>query len=441
MKHTAAAKRLCAASRLLGAVAALLAAASPPARAQQTPQTPQDTTPSVQQAGTETRRERSVSMSEGVYRRLTAVHELLGDGRLDEALQHLDQLAQARLSPYEEALVQQAFGFCYAQQGHYQEAIRAFERSLALDALPNDAQQGMLYSLAGLYASEGQFEKTVATMRTWFKYAEEPVPADAYMLVASSYAQLEKLQEALPYAREAIKRASTPNESWYMLELSIDFELKDYKSASALLRDMVLYWPDNGRYWEMLASAYLELEDDRNALATLMIAYRKGLVDDEAQLLNLVRLNMFLEIPYEAGRILETAMAANRVETNQKNLELLLSAWTAAREVDKALVAIDRLAPLADDGEYYVQKAQLLAERTEWRRAVDAADQAIEKGGLKDPATVYLLKGMAYAELGEYDDALAVFAEARRFGGAQGRNVDAWIGYVKDRQQVAQAGP
>ena len=398
-------------------------------------------TPGVQQAGTETREEKNSTMSEAVYRRLSAAHELLGEGQIDDALDRLQQLSDMRLSPYERALVQQAFGFSYAQQGQYPEAIKAFEECLTLDALPNDAQQGMLYSLAGLYASEGQYEKTISTMSTWFSYAQEPVPADAYMLVGSSYAQLEELEEALPYTREAIKRSDTPNESWYMLELSLNFELMDYERAVEVLRDMVVYWPDNAKYWEMLASSYLELENDREALATLMVAYRRGLIDEEPKLLNLVRLNMFLEIPFEAGQILEKGMAENKIEANQKNLELLLSAWTSAREFDKAIAVIDRLAPMSEDGGYYVQKAQLLAERTDWDGVVEAADAAIDKGGLDDPASVYLLKGMAYAELDRFDDALDVLADARRLGESSRRNVDAWISYVRDRQQVAQATP
>ena len=194
----------------------------------------------VIQAGTAVREERPVQMSENVYRRLTAIHELLGSGDLQGALSRLDDLRDMRLSDYEEALVYQAYGFVYAQQGDYERAIAQFERCLALDALPNIANQGMLYSLAGLYQNEEQFQKAIDTMGVWFSYAEEPVPADAYMLVGSSYAQLEQLDQALPYVVEANARAETSNESWLMLELSIHFEQMDYRSAVGLLRRMVV---------------------------------------------------------------------------------------------------------------------------------------------------------------------------------------------------------
>jgi len=395
----------------------------------------------VMEAGTAEREERSVQMSENVYRRLTAVHELLGSGDLQGALSRLDDLRDMRLSDYEEALVYQAYGFVYAQQGDYDRAITEFERCLALDALPNIANQGMLYSLAGLYQNEEQFQKAIDTMGVWFGFAEEPVPADAYMLVGSSYAQLEQLDKALPYVTEANARADTPNESWLMLELSIRFEQMDYRSAVDLLRRMVVQWPETPRYWEMLASAYLELEDDSNALATLMVAYKRGMVDGQAKLLNLVRLNLFLDLPYEAGEILETEIAAGRIEATRDNLELLLSAWTSAREYVRAVAVIDRLAPLTNDGRYYMQKAQLLSEQADWIGVVAATEEALRAGGLESPGQTLVLKGMAHAELGDYDDALAAFNQARDFEDSARRNADAWIEYVQDRRRVARNGP
>ena len=397
----------------------------------------------VQEAGTAVREERAATMSENVYRRINAVHELLGDDDLAGAIERLDTLLDMRLSDYEEALVHQAYGFAYAQQGDYARALASFEACLAIDALPNLANQGMLYSLAGLYANEGRFQDAIDTMSTWFSYAEEPVPADAYMLVGSSYAQIEQLGNALPYVQEANSRADTPNESWRMLELSIYFDpaFMDFASAVELLREMVVLWPDRARYWEMLASAYLELEDDASALATLMVAYKQGMVGEEPKLLNLVRLNLFLELPYEAGQILETEMARGRIEKDTDNLELLLSAWEGAREYARAIEVIDELAPLSDDGEYFMRKAQLLAEQGAWGEVVVATGQALDAGGLEATGQALVLKGMAHAELGEYELALTAFDEARDFEDSARRNADAWIAYVRDRSQVAQNRP
>ena len=393
----------------------------------------------VQEVGTETREEKSVTMSELVYNRLNSIHELMAEEKLDDALKRLRALEGGRLTNYEQALVMQTFGFVYAQTGDYDRAIESFEKCLALDALPNIAQQGMLYSLAGLYAARDRYRDTVTTMSTWFKFAQEPVDAGAYMLVGSAYAELQEMDNALPYVMEAINRSDEPKESWYQLALSLHFEKQDYKSAAALLRQMVVIWPDKPQNWEMLSSSYLELKQDNDALATLMVAYAKGLVTSEAKILNLVKMNLFLNIPFEAGKILEQALNTGAVTKDQTNLELLLSAWTGAREFDKAIAVIDQLAPMSDDGEYYWQRAQLFNEKGAWEEVVNSTSAALEKGGLKRPGDAYVLMGMAHTELGQFDLAVSSFEEAKEHGDTARKNAVAWIDYVNDRRQVALA--
>jgi len=387
--------------------------------------------------GTLVRDEKPSAMPEPIFRRLEAVHELYAAGEIEQVLERLDTLRDQRLTPYAAALVEQMSGFCYLQLGDTERAIEAFESTLVLDGLQNVAQQELRYSLASLYASEGQFENTIETMRTWYAYAQEPVAADQFVLTGSSFAQLSQFADALPYIEEANRRAAEPNESWYTLELSIHYELLDYSGAVEHLRDMVLRWPGNAGYWDMLANTYLELQDDTSALAALMVAYEYGLVDEEAKLLNLVRMNLYLDVPYEAGVILEAGLTEGRVAESRENLELLLSAWTNAREFDRAIAVIDRLAPLAEDGTYFMRKAQLLNEQARWAEAIEAADQALALGGLEDVGDTMLLKGMALAELGRYDAALTSFEAVAGLDSAASDSAAAWSDYVRDRRQAA----
>ncbi len=373
-------------------------------------------------------------MSESVYKRLSSVHESMGEGLMDEALNALRNLEGRRLNEYERALVLQTFGFIYAQQNQESDAIKAFEDCLALDALPTAAQQGMRYSLAGLYAGEERWQDAIDQAIEWFRFEAEP-KADAFMLVGTSYAQLGDLPGALPFVKRAIALSETPKESWYLLELSIYFDQKQYANAIESLQTIVVLWSDKPKYWEMLSGAFMELKKDQEALATMMLSYKKGLVTEEKKLLQIVRLNMFLEIPYMAGAILEKEMNDGRISRTEEHLDLLLSAWTGSREFAKAVATIDELAPMKDDGELYMQKALLFNEQGEWAKVADAAQAAVDKGGLDRPGDAWVLLGMAYAELERFDDALTAFGEARKVGGdGARRNASAWIDFVNDRK-------
>ncbi len=377
-------------------------------------------------------RKSSESMTEAVYRRLGNAQEAIAAENYNEALAALQRLSKSSLNDYEEALVLQTFGYAYIQQNRLKLAVDYFEKSLAMESLPGEAQQGMLYSLASLYASEGRYQEAIDTMRTWFRYEAKPVP-DAYMVIASSFVEMQRFDDALPYVQKAISVAEEPREQWYMLELAIYFEKQRFRDAVSLLRKMIQYWPENGKYWDMLASAYLELKQDKNALDTLMVAYANGLIEDNNRLMTVIQLNMAQDIPFNAGVILEKEMAAGRIETNKKNLEILLQAWMSAMEYERAVKTIDRLGPLADDGKYFMRKAGIHNELGEWSEVIVAVKQALDKG-VEDPADAHMLAGMAYTELEQFSEALEAFRDARNAGDdRQRRNAAAWISFVQEK--------
>jgi len=378
------------------------------------------------------------TMGELAYKRLSKIHEMMGEDRYDEALTEIGRMENMRLNDYEKALMWQTYGFIYSAQGQFGKAIDYFERSLAEDALSTQAQQGMLYSLAGLYQSEGRYEDTIETMRTWFRYAEEPDPG-AYILVAGSFAELQRYTEALPCVQLAIETAEEPRESWYQLELAIYMEKDDYRSAANVLRTMIRLWPDKRRYWETLSGVYMELKEDQLALATMMAAYNRGMITDGAKILNLVRLNLYLDNPFVAGRILQSGIDAGSVEGDVDNLNLLRSAWTTAKEYDRAIAVIDRLGALTGDPKYYMDKASILNEQARWEDVIAAARQALD-ADTQTPARAWLLMGMAYTELDRLGEALEAFDRARETGDMKERqNAAAWIAFVRDRQAVEAA--
>jgi len=377
-------------------------------------------------------RSSSETMTEAVYRRLGKIQEDISAENYGEAVSALKRLSNSSLNDYEEALVLQTFGYAYIQQSQFKLAVDYFEKSLAMESLPGEAQQGMLYSLASLYASEGKYQQAIDTMRTWFRFEAKPI-ADAYMVIASSFVELQRFDDALPYVQKAIELAEKPSEQWYMLELAIYFEKERFRNAVTLLKKMVQYWSGNGKYWDMLASAYLELDQEKNALDTMMVAYANGLINGNSRLMAVVQLNLALNIPFTAGVILEKEMAAGRIEENKKNLELLLQAWISAMEYARAVKTIDRLGPLADDGKYFMRKAGIHNLLGEWSQVIVAVKQALEKG-LEDSADAHMLAGMAYTELEQFDAALTAFRNASNAGDDnQRRNATAWVNFVQEK--------
>ena len=267
--------------------------------------------------------------------------------------------------------------------------------------------------------------------------------ADAYMLVGVNHAQQGELAEGLPYVRRA-NAIATPREAWLRVELAMLVETGRPGEAIALAERMVGLWPDEVRHYETLSGLLLADGEDPRALAALTVAWLRGLLTEEHQLLTLARLNMRLDTPAQGAAILEAALRAEQVRPTFAHLELLLGGWTAARETARARAVVERLAELAEDGEYHLRKALLLNEDGDWEGVAAAAERALEKGGLDRPGEAWVLRGVALAELTRYRQALAAFqSAAREDDDASRRNAAAWIAYVRDlmgrRQDYAES--
>lgn len=386
------------------------------------------------------REEPPVIMSEAVFKRLSTIHELLNRQETEQALERLTSLQRQRLSPYEAALVMQAFGYAYVGENRNDLAVEYFEKTLALDALPSMAQQGMLYSLAGLYASMQRHADAIRVLSEWFDHEPEPV-ADAYVMLASSYYELGRFDQALSNIALANEKQHqlgiAPVESWYQLQLAILFELDQFKQAARLLRQMIVLWPDRSAYWKNISAIYSRLEMDEEALAFLSLAHAGGHLEREQDVLFLVRLYLYLEQPYPGGLLLESEMASGRVAREQANLELLLQAWQAAKEYPRAAAVLDELALLEGSGRFVLEKARLLVQLADWAAAAEAARLAIEKGGLADPAEAWLMMGMALAEDQRYPQAEQALRQVRKVGSEdQSRRAQGWLEYIGERKEV-----
>ena len=383
------------------------------------------------------RKEKASLMGERAYRRFETIQQLYSDEEYREALKNLDAMTKMQINDYEQAMAQQMYGYTYVALEDYDRAVPAFEKAIQLDALPNQAHFNLMRALAGLYASREKWQDAVDLMLQYLKFQPKASPQDQ-ILLAQCYAQMERWRDALPWVQGAIRDGGAKaQESWYQLEVAIYFETKDFRAAVDALKRIVARWPEKLKYWEMLAGAYQELNQDQEALSAMMTAYHHGLITDPKKIMSVARMNMYLELPYQGASILEKAMNAGTVEADAKNLELLLGAWTNAREYDKATAVIDRLAQIKKDGDLYIQKANLKMEQNDWAGTVEAASQALEMGDLENPGGAWLMMGIAQMELGSLQEARRSFKQAQQFDDKVRRQARDWEKFVEDRMQVA----
>jgi tetratricopeptide (TPR) repeat protein len=379
-------------------------------------------------------------ISEATYKRLEMIDKLVAEQEWAEVLNQYDRaLRFANNLPFDSAVIRQNLAQIHLDREDYEKAIEEIEAALALDVLPYEQQDRLTLSLAQLYAVRGRFDKTIETLERWLPKAPSP-GADVFLLVAQSYASLERYAEAEPYVMHALHLSAEPKEAWFQLWLGLLSEQKKYPEAAAVLETMIQLYPDRPKYWRNLASIYQILEEDLKATAVLGLAHRKGYLETETEVANLVTLLRVVEAPLHAAETLARALESGRAEETSKNYELLGQAWYDAAELERSLEAYERAASLSDEGRLDLLRGQLLLDLERYAEATEALQSAVRKGDLANPGAALLLLGYCHYELKDLERAREVFVQALEHERSQAQ-AEKWIGVLDEELAgVAQEG-
>lgn len=373
------------------------------------------------------------SVTAKTYNRLTEAQDLMASNDVEGAVAKLEALLDnVKADTLDQALTLQMLGYAEMSAERFDRAITHLKRSLALNKLPEKVKYNVGYMVAQLHAAQNEFNEALAFAAEWFETLAHPSPQQM-MFMANIYAQTERYDQAVPYAERALAQAEKPREAWHQLLTAAYFELGRYQQAAATLQRMLNVWPDKPGYWEQLASVYLVLEDERRALATLRIAWLKGVLEKGSSIRSMVQLAVTRGVPEHAARMVEAAFEEGLLAADEDNLDLLANAWVAAREYDPAIAAFTRLASLKAGGAPLVRAANLHIEAGRWESAEQTLREALERG-LDKPGNAWLLLAIACAEQDKFSEGTAALRKAGAFDDTR-QQAARWRSYIADMRK------
>lgn len=420
---------------LLAAVAAMALCAVPTGALAQAPQCAEEDGPSK-------------TLTTAVARVLQDVFAQIQAEEYQPALAALNDLFASRGSTmpgYDAATAYELRGQTKTQMEDYSGALQDFQRALDTNSLPASRNNTLRYFIAQLQFQEGRYQQAIAGLNRWIQSARacgQNVDPNAYYLLAAAYTQIAppNYRAALDPARRAVdanKAQSEPRKSYFDLLNLVYSELGDNPNRSALLEEMINYWPGTKGYWTQLSGAYSQTGQDRDAFSVLEVAYRAGLLTTESELLTLVQYYSFFDNPYRGGILLEREMAAGNIERDQDNLVLLSQLWSQAREHKRSIPILREAARAAGDGELYYRLGQVLLADEQYAASQTALENAVRRGGMdrEDTGDAWLLLGTArFNQAGPADteiwaNARRAFVNAQRYQTASTR-ASQWITYI-----------
>lgn len=382
-------------------------------------------------------RKASGTLSEGAYRQLERIHELIGKNKNAEALEKAQAMLERVGNDYERAMVRQTMAFIYISQNNYKAAIAGFEEAIKLEALPQQPYEQMIYNLAQLYFQDGQTDKAIQQMERYFAEATTKPPTDAYILLASAYADRKRFADALPWVEKALADAKEPKESWLQLKLALHYELKQFPQCAEVLIRLVSLMPAKEDYWKQLSSILFEIKKDKESLAVLALADRQGFLDTEGEIRNLANIYMLLEIPYKAAAILERGLNQKILKADEKTLTLVGDAWTMARDYEKAEAALNKAAAVSGSGEISMRLGQIFVEDERWKEALEALSKAQSKGVKKMGEAAYL-EGIAAFQSGNRARARDALNRAQKYEETRA-SAGQWLNHIEQTEAAEAA--
>jgi len=373
------------------------------------------------------------AVSKEVYDRIAKAQELVDAKDYRGALKLLNTLYNPdKLTEYEQTNVLNYIGFVYYNMDDIPNAIRTYERMIAVPSLEEQQKKQTIYTLSQLYTMEEQYNKALATLDRWFLLETNPAP-EPFILKAQNLYQVQRYSEMIEpienAMRVAVERDKPVKEDWYVLLNFAYFQQENYHKVRDIQKIMLVNWPKK-RYWFSLAGAYTELGEDENLINAYAAANDQRMLEKEAELVTMAQLFMQREVPYKAGQLLEKEMAAGRVAKDAKNYRLLSQAWQLSMEDEKAIPALKEAARLSDDGELDVRLGNALLNTGEYAECATSVRNGIRKGGLKSPDNAQISLGMCLYNLRQYQDSIKAFQSAAKTDRSR-RVANQWINVIR----------
>jgi tetratricopeptide (TPR) repeat protein len=355
------------------------------------------------------------AVREWAFKRLGAAQEALAANDYATLVDKLEEMERStRLNTHETALMHQTWAYYYSEKEDYKSALVRFEQAIATGGLPTNVELSVRYNIGQLYIVTEQYRKGIDALNAWFELTEVPT-ADAYILLANAWVQLDDYRTALPLAKKAIEMSrNNPREGWWRLLLALHFQLEQYPDSAKVLEELVRMWPKK-TYWMQLSSVYAQIEREHKSLTALEVAYREGYLTESKEIVRLAQMYLYHEIPHQAGKVLAKGFEDEIVEETEKNYELLANSWIRAQELDLALEPLGRAAKLSEDGNLYMRIGQIHVEAEDWKKAESSLNTAIKKGELDRPGLANLLLGIAQFNSGKLSAARRSFTRATKY--------------------------
>lgn len=383
------------------------------------------------------------TLSRPVYQRLEEIMELRDEGDVAGAdavlLELRDMYDRGRLNDAEELSMWNFYANFAALEENYEEAIVYQELILAMDedALAPDKRESALLLLGQLKFAVEDYNGSIDAYLQYLSMAFE-IDISVYQRIGFAYYSIEDYQNSLNYMLEYMDQTRAQGEAvdkgTYDLVRSLNTLLEDLDSALQLTREMIVLFREPAD-WEFMVNVLGALERFEEQAQYIYAMNEFGFVDSEGQIINLSGQLFNTEYYWGAAKILQQGLDDGLLDNDEDSWGRLAQSYQLSREDEMAVAPYIAAAELAEEGEVYSRLSSIYINLSQFEDAVDALENAFDKGGLDREDQAYLRQARALLELNRHDEGIA----AARLAGNDERSVDTaatWVRYLTNEKTL-----
>jgi predicted Zn-dependent protease len=327
-------------------------------------------------------------------------------------------LADTKASNIDRAQASYMAGFAALDKNgtDYSQAMGYFQRALSENGLPNDVHYSVMLNVAQMQMSEKKYADALATAERFLSETQSE-DIKAYAVVGNSQYRLEHYPEAVAALKKVLDGNSTDavdNNNVVQMLIASYQEMKQPNEAAALAEQLSAKNPDDKNAQMLVANIYANANQPEKASAIFDKLHAKGLLTESQDYETGYRLlDMIGGRPKDIISLINEGFDKKILTPSAEAYGLLGQSYYDTEQTPLAIAAWEKGAPLAADGEMYLNLAKLHGQNEQWAAAKSSAKQALAKG-LDHPGEAWLEIAKAESGLGNKPGATAAYREAAK---------------------------
>nr|WP_189403769.1 tetratricopeptide repeat protein [Alteromonas halophila] len=368
-------------------------------------------------------------VGERTGKKVQKAFEAYNEDKTNEALDILYDIEPS--DDFDKAYVGRFIGNLLASQEGQGTKALGYLRDAVDPKVLNDTEHAQTLKLIGdLSMQEEKYTDAIDMYQKWMDFTCKE-DADVYTRMAQAYYESGQLAKMVEPADNAIRLLEEPNKNPYVLKMTSYYERKMYPETVEVARQLVQLFPENPQWWIRLGFFYMLVEDYKLALSTFDMAYLQGFLKKESEIKTLSQLYATNGMPWRAAKLLVKYVDSGLLEDDAEMLSNIANSFHQSKNYETAANYYGLAAQKSNDPEHYRKKGTLLLVAQDYKGAINALKNALERGA-ESPASIHfsLMEANFYA--GNFKEAYRHVQEAKKDRAVR-RNAVAWEPYIKEK--------